>query len=103
MKLYNFVISTIYLFDLLGFDILTNLCQIVYKWKAQKDQLSLKKFSPSREIRCHALEIITALKQDQLVQKGVCYMQQFINTFINNIRMKDMQCCLRKQIGSQRL
>ena len=47
---------------------------MVYKWKAQKDQLSLKKFSPSREIRCHALEIITALKQDQLVQKGVCYM-----------------------------
>ena len=32
------------------------------------------KFSPSRQIRCHALWIITALKQDQLVQKGVCYM-----------------------------
>ena len=44
------------------------------KMESTKDSIIIEKFSPSGGIRCHALEIITALKQDQLVQKGVCYM-----------------------------
>ena len=37
------------------------------KMESTKGSIIIEKFSPSGEIRCHALEIITALKQDQLV------------------------------------